>query len=177
MPLINPYFDLFRILETLPPEMRLAARKKLIWAYAWAVPNEAAMTVLREHEPILEIGAGSGYWAWLARQTGARVRAYDRNAAAASPHWGEVLEGSTEQIREYPDHALLLCWPPLDEPLAEEALQEFQGGTLIYAGEHRGRTASSPFHDRLDSEFQRIREVPIPRWPGFEDRLDVYRRR
>ena len=174
MKLINPYLDLFRILEAQPTDLRLAARKKLIWAYSWAVPNEEAIEVLRELSPLIEIGAGTGYWAWLARQAGVKIEAFDRSAPGAAPLWGEVKEGGTERLNASEGHNLFLCWPPLDEPLAEKALSEFKGRFLIYVGEHRGRTGSPVFHDGLGKNFHNIRVIALPRWPGFVDSLFVY---
>ena len=39
------------------------ARKDAVQQYAWAVPTEEALDVLSEHAPLVEVGAGSGYWA------------------------------------------------------------------------------------------------------------------
>src|SRR3954447_23075729 len=41
--------------------------------YAWAVPNEEAIDVLVEHSPLIEVGAGRGYWARLAAEAGADI--------------------------------------------------------------------------------------------------------
>jgi len=180
LPLLNPYFDLARTLTSSPlaPEQLEDARKKLIWAYSWAIPSTEAILAIAEHSPLIELGAGTGYWGWLLRQAGARVNCWDRNAHAG-PHWIDVEMGSPENLSELPDlgaRTLLLVWPPLDEPLAEDSLQYYTGKKVIYVGEWRGRTASARFHDRLESEFKKTCELELPRWPGFHDSLLIFER-
>ena len=64
-PLLNPYRDAHRALGANPPD---GVRKPLIWAYAWAIPSDEAIHAIAELGPLLELGAGTGYWAWLLRQ-------------------------------------------------------------------------------------------------------------
>src|SRR4051794_21992422 len=96
--LVNPYRELLDQLGRTPaaalPGLP-AIRKQLIWAFAWAVPSDEAIEEIARHGPIVEIGAGTGYWAWLLAQAGADVLAYDR-APHAPPHWHEVREGGPE---------------------------------------------------------------------------------
>jgi hypothetical protein len=35
----------------------------LVKQYAWAVPDDKALNILREFSPLVEVGAGKGYWA------------------------------------------------------------------------------------------------------------------
>jgi hypothetical protein len=171
--LLNPYLDLYRVLESEPMELQLSARKKLIWAYSWAIPNDEAIAALKEFSPLLELGAGTGYWAWLLRQSGADVLAYDRNPAAP-PHWTAVEEGDESGVREYGYRTLFLCWPSYQEPMAYEALRAYSGSRVAYVGELNGRTADAAFHRLLSEKFELRREVEIPVWPGYRDRLYLF---
>src|SRR4051812_25298577 len=114
-PILDPYGDLFRLLMGLraSPEAIDAIRKKLIWAYSWAVPSPEAVEEIARHSPIIEIGAGTGYWAWLLSQAGSDVVACDANVVAP-PHWFAVREGGPGVLSEHSERALFLCWPPLD---------------------------------------------------------------
>jgi hypothetical protein len=47
--------------------------------YAWAIPNPEAIATLVQHSPLIEIGAGRGYWAALAAAEGADILAFDPN--------------------------------------------------------------------------------------------------
>ena len=175
----NPYFDLYErlVLATpaLDPERLSVIRKKLIWSYSWAVPNRQAIEVIAAEKRVVELGCGTGYWAWLIAQAGGNVIAYDREPHQA-PRWFEILEGNAQSVASHADRALLLCWPPLGEPMAFEALRAYAGNTVIYVGEWRGRTADPLFHDELENGFARQSETVIPSWPGYSDRISVWKR-
>ena len=173
---INPYFDLFEKLQkTLSSEDLLDIRKKLIWSYSWAIPNPEAIDLIAAYSPLIELGAGTGYWAWLIANAGAQVGAYDENPLAV-PKWVDLQKGTAQSVAVTAAKTLLLCWPPLNDPMASEALANFRGPHCIYIGEWRGRTADSLFHDLLDQGFKRVQEILIPNWPGFLDRVFVYER-
>lgn len=181
MKLLNPYLDLFEGLSSChsPCDHKIldAIRRKVIWAYSWAIPTEEAIQALRELSPLIEIGAGSGYWAWLLRQVGTKITAFDRNTSAP-PHWSEVLEGGAERIPEFPNHTLMLCWPPDRNPLASECLNAYRGRYLVFIGEKKdGVTADPLFYDLLDRDFTLVRTIPLPRWPGCADSLFIFERK
>jgi hypothetical protein len=171
--ILNPYGDLFELLKDEPDELRLAARKKLIWAYSWAVPNDQALQTLAEFRAVIELGAGTGYWAWVASQAGANITALDKHPESA-PHWVEVKEGGAQDLSSFSDHALMLCWPPYHEPMALDALHAYSGQTVIYIGEWRGRTADERFHDELEAHFVQKIKIPLLQWPGFRDEMIVF---
>jgi hypothetical protein len=173
MQLLNPYFDLYQLMSGMPEHVQLSVRKKLIWAYSWAVPSLEAILAIAELSPIVELGAGSGYWAWLLRQAGAEVIALDQNAEAP-PHWTAVQSGNAGQLSAYGKRNLFLCWPSYQEPMAAEALIASTGGWIAYVGEMNGRTADEEFHRLLKQNFALRREIEIPCWPGFRDRLYIF---
>jgi hypothetical protein len=173
--LLNPYFDLYEVLKGEPVELQLAIRKKLIWAYSWAIPNEEAIAALKELSPLIELGAGTGYWAWLLRQAGADVVAFDLNPYAP-PHWTRVEAGDEGTVQEHTKRTLFLCWPSYQEPMAYQALERYAGQHFAYIGEMNGRTADEAFHRILQERFQLKREVVIPVWPGYKDRLYLFER-
>ena len=78
----NPYLDFFHHQRALEPEdmSRLfdpklddSRRLALFSAvdvtiaddYAWAIPNNLALRIIQHYGPVIEIGAGKGYWARL----------------------------------------------------------------------------------------------------------------
>jgi hypothetical protein len=177
-PILDPYGDLFALLE-MPKdgELMRAIRKKLAWAYSYAVPSREVLAELVTHGPLIEVGAGTGYWAWLLTQLGVDIVAFDRNAAAP-PHWHPVASGGAVALDAHPQRTLFLCWPPLDEPLAQQCLERYQGDVFLHIGETgvSARTGSQTFRQLLAREWELVREVPLPRWPGFHDSLTVWRR-
>jgi hypothetical protein len=175
VPLINPYLDLFNEIEKLSPEVQLKIRKKVIWPYSWAVPNADAVHTIASYSPLVELGAGSGYWSWLLRQAGAKVVSLDQEPMQP-PKWCDVSYGTPNDVCAYQDHALLICWPPLDSSMAFDALSCFQGSVLIYVGEWRGRTANHQFHKVIQEEWNQQQSIVIPCWPGYSDQVLIFKR-
>jgi hypothetical protein len=98
--------------------------------------------------------------------------------------------------------ALFLCWPPKEEQdvpseisrMAENALVAYRGNAVLYVGEapDPGLRISNPsrnalgaetstggarFHAALLKDWDLVRTVPLPRWPGARDSLTVWKRR
>lgn len=152
------------------------ARDILAQAYAWAVPSTEAIDAIAALGPqVVEIGAGTGYWASLLARRGVMVHAYDIRPRPLSYH--PVQFGTYTAARQHPDATLLLCWPPMGEPMAYCALREFQGQHVAYVGEGGGGcTGDDEFHDWLDRHWTLSTVVGIPQWNGIHDRLFLYRR-
>lgn len=190
MALLNPYHDFFEALPasfrrdpSVPPSAAewlvpdwLAFKAAIARHFAWAVPTDEAIAVIGRHtKAVVEIGAGSGYWTWLMRQAGIDVAAYDTDPP---PHtWSEVRRGDERAVRDHPDRALLLCWPPWASAMALDALSAHAGEHVVYVGEWMGGSAEPHFFATLVSRFECIDTVAIPQWSMRDDRLMVFRRR
>jgi hypothetical protein len=72
----NPYLDEFSRLEV---EARSEARDRFIARYGFAVPTDDALSRIQAVSPdgVVEIGAGTGYWARLLHDRGVDIEAYD----------------------------------------------------------------------------------------------------
>ena len=46
--------------------------------FAYATPNEKALKTLKKYQPIMEVGAGTGYWCALAQQMNINMHAVDK---------------------------------------------------------------------------------------------------
>ncbi|MGD9749700.1 MAG: hypothetical protein AB7W59_01775 [Acidimicrobiia bacterium] len=131
-------------------------RRDMVRVWAWGVPNDAALDTIAEHGPIVEIGAGGGYWAKLLRSRGVDVVAYDPDPVTGPPHLGgaktgqdmterwsnvshsDVLLGDHGAVAHHSDRTLLLVWPSYDEPWTDRVLDLYAGDTVIYVGEGAG---------------------------------------
>ena len=154
---------------------RWRTRDDCVAKYSWAVPNQQAVVCLRDHSPVLELGAGTGYWASLVGQAGGYVRCYDKNPAGT---WWPVLKGRARKARKFSDHTLFLCWPPYQCSLAYDALTAYTGDTFIYVGEGWGGcTGDDRFHELLETNWSETRTVFIPQWFGIHDRMVVFCRK
>jgi hypothetical protein len=163
-------------------------RHHLCMRYAWAVPDEELLGALVKVAPLVEMGAGTGYWAKLLRARGADVVAFDyapptgtseRNAwhIRQATH-SEVLQGVPADLALYSDRTLFLCWPPYADPMASDSLRHYRGNTVAYIGEGRdGCTGDDAFHETLERDFEEIASLLVPRWEGLRDHLWIYRRK
>jgi hypothetical protein len=143
--------------------------------YAYAIPAPDTLEWASEFcagRPVVEPGAGRGYWANQLSQAGMEVSAYDieppdtttnpsfDRAAGQRDVWYPVgaLDGFGPQGASESDHVLFLCWPPgWGNTMAAQALTEFEcngGSRLIYVGEPKGgKTANDEFFDHLASNW------------------------
>jgi len=152
------------------------ARNAYVKRYAWAIPSEEALAEIAKYGPIVEIGAGKGYWAHLLRERGVHVEAFDLHPPTKT--WTQVRKGSTREVSDYPDHTLFLCWPPYAEPMGYDALMAYHGEHVIYIGEGSyGCTGDDAFHEELKANWARVKIVDIPQWDGIHDYMDIYRRK
>ena len=191
----NPCLELFRVLTAPPCPLGLVQvlnlserRRELAALFSWAIPTDEALKVLAAHAPLVEGGAGVGYWSALAQARGVDVLAYDRRPPgtraanafhARHPPWTRIHRGSSvTAVRRHRDRVLLLCWPPYeDDGASYAALRAYAGDVLLYVGEPgEGATGSLRFHRELELNWTLTDEVVLPRWPRLRDSLLVYRR-
>ena len=184
----NPYLELFRLLAGSPARLLdlEERRRELASLYSWAIPTEAALDVLARYAPLVECGAGMGYWLALLRVRGVDAIGYDRSR----PGKGNAFHGrnrgawtairrldSVQAARRHPERTLVLCWPPYDDDTGSyAALRAYRGDTVIHIGEREGSTGSVRFHRELALNWTLAEELELPHWPRLQDRLMVYRR-
>jgi len=185
----NPYWDIVapavtvdgrrRVVNGGAPQgsARLAYAQTVLQAtYAYPIPSPETLNWVGEFcegRPLVELGAGRGYWAAQLSRAGLSVDAYDleppgQSANESFPHavgqadtWHRVGDAreAADRMRGSADSVLFLCWPPgWGNPMASEALRSFeeQGGTrLVYIGEPKGgKTGDDAFFDALASRWR-----------------------
>lgn len=163
-------------------------RAELICRYAFSVPTIQVVEEIAGRSPLVEIGAGNGYWAMCLRDAGADIIAYDNRPPGDErpwewqeanrwfeDTWSVVHEGDESMAGRYPERALFLCWPPIYDPMAVNALRRYReagGRTLVFVGA-MGSTADEDFFHELES-LRMVCSRRIPSWPGVEERLIIY---
>jgi hypothetical protein len=160
-------------------------RDDMVHLYSFAIPNDEALDALADHGPILEIGAGNGYWASLMRQKGIDVIALDlyppphpKNNYFRGDPWTDIEQGGAEESEHHSNRTLFLCWPDLDDPWAYNALSCYTGNQVAYVGAgFGGCTADDAFHEKLDEEWEETVVVNIPQWTALHDSLRFYERK
>lgn len=156
-------------------------RWKLISKYGWSIPDINALELAAAHGPIVEVGAGSGYWANLLSKMGVDVVAYDiavgnSNAVTlAEQTWFDVCYGGADVAAKHSDRTLMLCWPPYASDMAATTLAAYTGNKVIYVGEPRGGcVADTGFFELLEQHFRVVETVELPSWWPVRDTLSVW---
>lgn len=202
----NPYWDLIRqfpleswswggshavevsfIARLTPTRLPLVSRDELAKTFAWGIPTPGDIQWLTEQldgRAVVEIGAGTGYWAWQLSQAGVDVAAFDIRAYGEDNPWcypiqyHPVAQAGPEKAGEYPTRALLLCWPPYSDPMATDALRAYGGGVVVYVGEPGGCCADDEFFELLDQGWDEAGTSPHHvTYSGIHCYVTVYRRR
>lgn len=182
----NPYLDAFDQVTSTSRKSFTHPRQVLVEKFSWSVPNEAALQKIASLGPLVEVGAGSGYWSALLRARGVDLVAYDAHPVesrrswfhpTAERSWTNIAEGTEASAAKHADRTLFLSWPPHNDPMGANTLSHFGGNRLVYVGEGRGGvTGDVRFHDMLDANWNLVETVAIPQWKGRSDAMHVYER-
>jgi len=160
-------------------------RLGLAQRFSYVLPEPHLLRVVRRHSPLVELGAGTGYWTFLLRLMGADVVAYDSAPVGGLREnryhpdvrpWTDVIHGDLHMLSYHSDRCLFICWPPTYSALWE-ALSFYTGDWVIYVGDHGGRAARLA---GLDDAFRRVELHPAVAMDPAPDRpaeLGVWRRR
>jgi hypothetical protein len=172
----NPYLDIITASE----EMDYA---KLRLEYSSAIPNDDAIVALLNLSPIVELGAGTGYWAWLIQQAGGEVVAIDKSPS--SKQWTKVISGNELSLSQYANRTLLLCCPPWD--MAYNAIKLCSNKRVIYVGAKKIGTYSviddlnhsneDKFFGLLAKNFNQTNHIVTPQRQGTRDSMWVFERK
>lgn len=143
-------------------------------AYAYAIPSPETINwaiQFCDGRPLVEVGAGRGYWANQLSIAGLEVAAYeldppDKIENASFPQstgqadlWYPVTAIDGLRFEGHADHVLFLCWPPgWGNTMASDILASFEsagGKVLIYIGEPKGgKTGNDDFFDALADRWE-----------------------
>lgn len=162
---------------------RFKVRHAMCRKYSFAIPTKETVEAIAKFSPILELGAGSGYWASLLTKSGAKVEAFDKfqedNKYKFTKRHYEVKTGSEEILKDISkEYSLFLCWPNYDNDFAYNALKLFKGQTLIYIGEPEGGcTGNGKFHNLLKKKWNLVDKLSIPQWDGIHDLIMIHTRK
>ncbi|KAG2784872.1 hypothetical protein PC129_g13713 [Phytophthora cactorum] len=158
--------------------------------YAYATPTQEALDVMAKHAPIVEVGAGTGYWSSLLQRAYVDVVAYDKAPPSADgaegnayhghvPLFCSVGRGGPEVLgqEDMAKRSLFLCYPPPGDAMAVRSIQLFQGDVVLHVGEWQGDTGDSRFESELQRRFVLEQEILLPNWGNSAYGLTVWRRK
>jgi hypothetical protein len=152
--------------------------------YAYVLPSDSTMAMLAGLGPLVEIGAGTGYWAHRLRSLGVDILAFDRAPLGGertnryhpiTKSWAHVEQGDQTVLSGHADRALFLCWPPLFSSLGD-CLAYYRGDTVAYIGDGGYRTAKL---DYLHEAFTKVAAAPVRAldpYPDVRPQLTIWKR-
>ena len=158
-----------------------ALRDEAILEFGFAIPCRELLGALARYQPILEIGAGTGYLTALMRHHGIDVigsnPAYDEYCFENGRYDPAQLrlEGKTA-VRRYPDRTVFCSWPSLNATWFRQAMRAMRIGQRLIVIEEDACSEETTWAYR-DAAFKHVENVKLPAWPYMNDRLSVWRRR
>jgi len=171
----SPFSSIDRAKYGMEEEFKLLLERRVMCeTFSFAIPSLEALQLIAKFQPILEIGAGSGFWATLLKRHNCDVITTDIKKSFPKEFTEIEYLSAIDAIEKYPDRNVFCSWPDLDT-WAEEVLPYIKN-KLIYIGEWNGCTASDNFHDILAKEFKIIAKCTIPQWYLINDNLTVLER-
>lgn len=160
--------------------------------YAWAIPDDRSLSIISHFSPLVEIGAGQGYWSRLLQERGVDVLPYDKYVDDMTSLWSQVKTGdpSTLSKPSLKDRNLFLCYPDEQESMAATCLEHFQGEYIVHVGEMIftgtllappvapfGRTSSADFQVSLAESFHCVLMARLSlTYPISSDCISVWKR-
>ncbi len=164
-------------------------RQSLICQYAFAIPTAEILAMVARYSPLVEIGAGSGYWAMCLSSIGADIIAYDvfppggdlfnisqRNWQFRKSYF-DLLKGDDKAAAAHADRTLFLCWPPPENPMGSRALDAFinaGGRTVVVIGQmNKPIVMGDARLFEMLKELEVIERKNIYGWPGFNEEIVI----
>ena len=156
-------------------------RRRFIKKYGFAIPCREAMEFIKSYvrNELLDVMAGTGYWAYLLNDFGITTRAFDikpkKNNWHEGDHYPVEEMDAREAIKQNPECDILLSWPPYEDPIGFLTLKAVQPGIRVfYIGEWGGATGDDKMHDYLDKQFKELGMFSLPQFDGIRDYLSAH---
>lgn len=164
-------------------------RKSLVSQYAFSIPTADTLATVTRYSPLVEIGAGSGYWAMCLSACGADIISYElippvggQLASVSETNWQfrkawhPLLKGDESCAAAHPDRSLFLCWPPPENPMAARAIDHYRkagGSTVILLGEMKPLSMGDADLYALMKSLRTIERRPVHGWPGMKEEIHI----
>jgi hypothetical protein len=162
---------------------QFSLREKML-GFCFAVLTEDMINKIKPYGPILEVGAGTGYWAYETKKRGVDYLATDAYTLPSNKYfpsskaWEHVYSyTAVDAVKRFPDRTLLMCWPEYCKSWAVEALREYKGDIFIYVGEEEGGCcADDDFFEHLGNYWDEREQLDMPQFFGLHDVAIIYER-
>jgi hypothetical protein len=164
----------------------------LLSVYPEYIPTDEAVDTLSELQPILEVGAGSGYWAYVLENAGVDIvatdpypvdvsreylsgecetisrsgpRSVELEGGAPKLPWTEIKIADHTVIQECSGKTVMSCHPPADSDWNKEMLDLIDSGQqfVFVGGWYPSPDATPFFFDEL-KEWELLDMFPVYDW-------------
>lgn len=159
--------------------------------YSYSVWSPAVLKTVANCAPLVKMGAGNGYNAYLLKQAGAEVVPIDAYPVEEGRNWFfntrfglprpgggfvEVLKGDPRDLELYDDHTLVLCWPPKNA-MAARCLEHYRGEKLVLIAV-KDCCADKAFYRKLETEWELEYRATTGSWDSCHTELmEIYKRK
>jgi hypothetical protein len=148
--------------------------------FGFSIPCREVLDALYLHQPILEVGAGTGYWTALMRKYKIDVIGTDPNLQGWWTSTGrydpeQVKLQAKTAIRRWPQRTVFCSWPSYEETWFHQALQAMRIGQRLVLIEEDACADDKTWAYR-DRRFESLTDISVPAWPGMNDRCAVWRK-
>lgn len=173
------YLDEFYELKdrsTFKGEQWFGERQRLVETYSWAVPTRDVINYCAQFDKLIEVGAGSGYWAHLIDEAGGTVLPIDSDPPSETYCYVEEYSAA-EYAESISDMPVLMVWPPAKSDMAYTVIDQ-RPPHICYVGEERGGcTGSDVFFDIIQREYGLVGRLELPSYAGVSDDFYHYVRK
>lgn len=153
-------------------------RDDAVREFGYAIPCRELLDVVERHQPIVDVGAGSGYMTAIMRSRGIDVIGTDMNEKGKIFRIGkydnrqERLPGKTA-ARRYRDRTVFCSWPTLDHTWFRQTLRAMRIGQRLVVIEEDACAEDSTWEYR-DQAFKMEERIKLPAWPMLNDRAGLW---
>ncbi len=155
-------------------------------------PSYESLEVIKQlskGKPVIEIGSGNGYWAFLLRRLGVDVQAVDNIESEWRTTWipDTIVADGVAYLKKQQggkDAILLMVYPVARSGFTASILESYTGDVVCVVGT-QNRNGYTGFKDTTIEEyvgekrltFEKTVQIPLPSFAGKDDALFVFEKR
>jgi len=149
--------------------------------FGYGIPCSEAIDHIAELGPLIEVGAGNGFWTYWLRRAGCDVVAADPQAP--DPYTGHawiddmLIEDGVQAVLRNPGRSILMVWPRYDTLWPTHVVHAMRATqVLCYVGEGPFGASAHPstFAALQARGFTLTRLLSVPNWPMSSGHLAIY---